>query len=86
MELLITPDGCVRCLYDEAIDLAALGQLVIYRASHVEPDPSGGGGRGWRVDLSPVGGPELGPFARRSTALAAERAWLTEHLLARAGH
>ena len=35
-----------------------LGTLAIKRASHVEPD---GLGR-WHADLSPVGGPFLGPF------------------------
>ena len=77
MELLITPDGCVTCVYDEAIELAVLGQVSIRRASHVDPDLSGG----WRAELSPVGGPELGPFPRRSDALEAERLWLGQHLL-----
>ena len=36
---------------------------------------------GWRADLSPVGGPQLGPFRRRSEALRAEAAWLVEHWL-----
>lgn len=30
----------------------------------------------WKVDLAPSGGPVLGPFQRRSTALAAEREWI----------
>jgi len=33
---------------------------------------------GWAADLAPVGGPVLGPFARRADALAAEVAWLKE--------
>ena len=82
MELLISPDGTVRCLYDEAIDLTALGQPIIRRASRVEPDASGA----WWADLLPARGPDLGPFARRSEALAAERAWLTQHLLVHARH
>lgn len=77
MQLLIAPDGAVRCLYDEAIDLAALGRLKIHRASHVEPDEHGG----WNADLSPVGGPLLGPFSCRSDALAAEQAWIEQHWL-----
>ncbi len=77
MQLVILPDGSVRCLYDEAIDLSALGQSAITRASHVEPDPQGG----WLADLSPVSGPLLGPFPHRSDALAAERAWLEAHWL-----
>ena len=86
MELIVTPDGCVRCLYDEAIDLAALGQVSIHRASWVEPAPGSiTGDGGWRADLSPVGGPELGPFPRRSQALDAERQWLGQHLSILAG-
>ena len=77
MQLIVTSDGTVRCLYAESIDLAALGRLRIERASHVEPDALGQ----WRVDLQAVGGPCLGPFARRSEALAAETSWLTENWL-----
>jgi hypothetical protein len=79
MDLVIDPCGTVRCLYGESLDLHALGAPVIARASHVEPD---GAGRWW-AELAPVGGPRLGPFARRSAALAAERAWLEAHWLAR---
>jgi hypothetical protein len=79
MRLWIDPGGAVRGLYDEAIDLAALGPLAIRRASHVEPD---GQGRWW-AELSPVGGPRLGPFDRRSQALDAERDWLEGHWLTR---
>ena len=75
MELYIGPGGSVRCLYAEDLDLAALGRLHIDRASHVEPD---GEGR-WRADLGPVGGPVIGPFDRRSEALAAEANWLARH-------
>lgn len=78
MQLVITPGGMVRCIYDEAITPSSLGLPVIRRASHVEPDESGQ----WRADLSPVGGPLLGPFALRSDALAAELLWLESHWLA----
>jgi hypothetical protein len=77
MELIINRAGQVMCLYDEAIDLAALGRLTIFRASHVEPDEHGQ----WWADLAPVAGPRLGPFARRSEALGAEQTWLRIHLL-----
>jgi hypothetical protein len=77
MHLVIDRQGNVRCLYGETIDLAALGALQIARASHVEPD---GAGRWW-ADLAPVGGPKLGPFARRLEALAAELEWLEMHWL-----
>jgi hypothetical protein len=77
MQLLVECDGSVRCLYDEAIDLSSLGPLSITRASHVQPDATGH----WWADLSPVGGPQLGPFDRRSEALDAERFWLEQHWL-----
>ncbi len=81
MHLVIDRHGIVRCLYGEAVDLAALGVPVIARASAVEPDAAGQ----WWADLAPVGGPRLGPFARRSQALEAERRWLETHWLAGAG-
>ena len=72
MDLVIDTRGQVRCIYDEAIDLAALGKLNIKRASYVEPDEHGR----WWIDLSLIFGPYVGPFASRSEALAAERSWL----------
>ncbi len=72
MQLVIEPTGGVRCLYTEAINLAALGSLTIRRGSHLEPTAAGA----WLCDLSPVLGPVLGPFDCRSEALAAEMAWL----------
>jgi hypothetical protein len=79
MQLLIEPDGQVRCLYEEAINLTTLGPITISRASHVEPDSEGL----WWADLGPVQGPTLGPFTLRSDALQAERAWLEKHWLVR---
>ena len=79
MRLVIKPDGSVRCLYNEAVDLSSLGSLTIQRGSHVEPDATGR----WLADLAPVDGPVLGPFNRRSEALAAERAWLEQNWLCR---
>ena len=72
MVVVIDCRGTARCLYVEAINLAGLGQTQIRRASHVEPDGHGE----WWADLSPVGGPRLGPCGLRSEALAAEVAWL----------
>jgi hypothetical protein len=72
MHLRIDPQGRVTCLYSEAIDLTSLGELSIRRASQIEPDAQGQ----WLADLSPVGGPVLGPFGFRSEALLAEEAWL----------
>ncbi|MEZ5941358.1 MAG: hypothetical protein R3C18_08210 [Planctomycetaceae bacterium] len=77
MQILILPDGSLRCVYAEAIDLNLLGSPAIQRASHVEPDAQGA----WHADLAPVGGPLLGPFTQRSDALRAEMAWLDEHWL-----
>jgi hypothetical protein len=78
VNLIIERDGSVRGIYGEALDLATLGTPQIRRASHVEPDDQGR----WLADLSPVGGPTLGPFDRRSEALEAEVAWLEENWLA----
>ena len=75
--LIVNPQGGVRCLYTEGIDLASLGTMSICRASHVEPDDQGQ----WWADMSPVGGPKLGPFLCRSAALTGEQQWLEEHLL-----
>jgi hypothetical protein len=79
MDMVVDPAGRVAAVYDEAIDLATLGRPVITRASRVEPDDRGR----WSADLSPVGGPVLGPFRRRSAALEAERAWLEAQWLTR---
>ncbi len=78
MQLVVSADGTVRCLYGEAIDLSLLGALAVRRGSYVEPLPGGQ----WCSDLGPVGGPILVGFAFRSQALAAEEAWLLAHWLA----
>ena len=77
MELVITTNGDVRCVYDETLPLHELGVLTISRGSHVEPTATGH----WTADLAPVLGPRLGPFATRSAALRAEREWLEQHWL-----
>ena len=81
MQMIVHPDGSLRTLYDEAIDLKLFGPLSIARASHVESDAMGR----WFADLAPVAGPCLGPFDRRSDALDAERAWLEANWLGRVG-
>lgn len=64
-----------RFIYSDAwLDLLQQGISQIRRASYVEPDLGG-----WVSDLSPVGGPKLGPFIRRDEALDAEVKWLNEH-------
>jgi hypothetical protein len=80
MQLIVHLSGNIHCLYGEAIDLAALGQLAIRRGSCVEPDDRGQ----WFADLAPCDGPRLGPFNQRSEALQAEERWLNEHWLSEA--
>ncbi len=75
MNVLIDPDGTVTTLYDERLDLKALGDLTLTRVSHVDPDSHGK----WWARL--IAGPTLGPFPNRSAALAAEVAWLNRHRL-----
>ena len=78
LELFVAADGSARCLYGEMLNLTSLGSLQIERASHVEPDDRGR----WMVDLSPVGGPMLGPYLTRSHALSVESEWLLRYRLA----
>lgn len=75
MEVIIDPVGTITTLYTELFDLAALGTQNIARASQVEPDANGN----WFAHI--LDGPTLGPFPRRSDALAAEADWLTRHRL-----
>ena len=77
MDLIVEPTGCVRAVYDESIEISTIGAVSIRRASYVDPDEEGR----WYADLAPVSGPVLGPFAVRSEALEAERAWLNRHWL-----
>jgi hypothetical protein len=76
MQLVVKPNGDVRCVYAEDIDLHQLGPLSIRRGSAVEP----ANGK-WTADLSPVNGPTLGPFTTRTEALAAEVEWLQANWL-----
>lgn len=78
MQLYVRPNGAAQCLYDEKIELHALGALDIRRASHVEPDTKNNGF--WYVDLSPVGGPVMTGFKTRADALSAEADWLNEKM------
>jgi hypothetical protein len=72
MELVVTANGTIRAIYAEELDLCILGHPVIIRASHVEFDEAGP----CVADLTPVNGPILSPFDRRSDALGAEQSWL----------
>lgn len=72
----IANDGTITAIYsDELAELIAQGEAMIFRASHVEPV-----GAAWIADLAPMGGPILGPFLLRQTALEAEVKWLESHL------
>lgn len=81
MQMIISTQGTVHCLYNEAMDLGCLGRLRITRGSYVEPTLEGL----WTVDLSPVKGPVLGPYRSRVEALIAEVKWLEDHWLLQAG-
>ena len=76
-DLVVSHDGLVRMIYSEIVVPLDLGVVEIRRGSHVEPDNYGK----WHADLSPCGGPTLGPFDLRSDAINAEIAWLTEYWL-----
>ena len=80
MELIVESSGRVRCVYAEVIDLHSLGKPQITRASHVEPDDTGR----WIADLTPVSGPKLGLFDKRTDALSAEVQWLRNNWLPKA--
>jgi hypothetical protein len=72
MTLDFTSDGHAHCLYDEAIDLHALGHLQMRRASHIEFNEET---QQWEVRL--VGG-EGAVFAAASRHECL--AWEREHL------
>lgn len=77
-DLRIAPDGEITFIYnDDLAGLLMLGQAEINRASHVEPEPTGG----WSADMSPVAGPKLTGFTLRSEALAAEVEWLNREVI-----
>ena len=77
MELIIESSGRARCIYSDTLPLVRIGKLRIERASHVEPNEQGE----WVVDLSPVSGPTLGPFLKRTDAIEAEVQWLRDNWL-----
>ena len=72
MKLIVQPGGRIVTVYSEEIDYGTLGKPTVRRVSHVEPDADGQ----WYADMSPVNGPQLGPYAKRSEALDAELSWL----------
>lgn len=82
VELYLDPATAeIRFIYspEAAALLPATCRRSAVRASYVEPDAAGA----WWADLSPVGGPRLGPFPfdRRDLALREEARWLAENIL-----
>lgn len=74
----VNDNGGLQFVYDDELAfLSALGATSTRRASHVEPNDNGL----WTADMSPVGGPVLGPFDLRGEALAAEVEWLKENVI-----
>lgn len=79
---VIDKEGNVLTIYDDSLTefTEQGGTITTKRASHVEPADVFGDGGLWTADLSPVGGPALGPFRTRKEALDAELKWLDQNL------
>ena len=77
MIISIDQAGGVKAIYSDGFNWQALGKTLIQRASQVEPDHLGL----WYADLSLSDGPKIGPFVRRTDAIAAEVAWLERNRL-----
>ena len=77
MEITLLVGASVEAIYDDesAELLRDLGNVSIRRASHVEPEDDG-----WYADMSPVGGPKLGPFSTRARAIQCEVGWLQRNM------
>lgn len=73
MRIIIKPNGTIRHIYDERIDLSRIGIAKIQRASHVEPE-----GLLWKAYFPEI---VIGPFQKRSEALRAEISYIENHLL-----
>lgn len=78
MVIDIDDAGKVRMVYADSMrSILDEGMPSLIRASHVEMNAD----FRWEADLSPVGGPVLGPFDFRSDAIAAEVNWLESNIL-----
>ncbi len=80
LQITVTKEGRLLFVWDDTLQpLLSLGRASIRRVSHVEPMstnvPVDMVNR-WSADLSPIGGPWLGPFDLREQALEAERDFL----------
>lgn len=67
MKLRVRNDGSITCVYTDALDLRALGKLVVRRASTVEFDHER---QMWRAVLTD--GTLVGEFVQREDAIRAE--------------
>ena len=77
--LSIDANGTITTIYDDCLlPLMTQGNVVTTRASHVEPAPSG---KGWYVDLHPIGGAKHWGFETRAEALQFERDWINANRL-----
>lgn len=76
MDIFIKPDGAVQALYTDDFDFETLGKREISKASYIEVDEQS---QFWS-DLSPVDGPRLGPFYKRSQAIKAEQDWIVQNI------
>ena len=88
--VVFAPDCTTRHILDEAHDdlfSPIGGAAAIRRASHVDTTddllpvavsqlPPNAKATDWWADMSPVGGPLLGPFLTRTEALKREVEWL----------
>lgn len=78
MHVKVDTSGVLHFIWSDKLrPLFDAGAGVITRASHVEPTETGE----WGANLSPVGGPTLGPFKERQAALDAEVKWIEENHL-----
>lgn len=82
IQIVVSPDGTAKAIYSDDSGVLALMEAIdpratIQRASHVEPTED----RQWTADMSPSGGPVLGPYPLRQQALAAELDWLRTNVI-----
>ena len=81
-EVIIHESGTMQFIYDDDLrSLFEVGVSSITRASHVEPVDSM-----WGCDLTPYGGPIVGPFRLREMALSFERDWLRGRMESNSAH
>lgn len=80
-KIYIDQQGTIEGIYSDAFaGIISQGDSKVTRASHVEPGVDDSNNPCWYADLSPVGGPQLGPFTLRQTALNEEVAWLEKNI------